>query len=99
VAATIAAAEAEEAALVEALHLERQGAMAAALVADPARAEAVCRVEAHLGRELERAFAALARVRGLRPRDPEPLGLVWERHLEALGGLGSVPEVAARAAG
>jgi hypothetical protein len=72
--------EVEEAALVETLLAERCAAAARAVYADEGVIQRVARAESHLSRELDRALAALERVRAARakretsPVDPVGLG-------------------------
>jgi hypothetical protein len=65
----------EEADLVERMAGERSAAAAARVFRDDALIARVARAEQHLGRELERALAMLARLRaGRGDRAPDELG-------------------------
>ena len=70
------------------MEADRQQVTAAAMVADAPQRDAIARQEAHLGRELARAFAAFEQVRAMRPRGVDPLDFVLERHGSAIGGSG-----------
>jgi hypothetical protein len=69
---TVRHRETEETELVEALLAERSVAAARALYADDAVVQRVTRVEGHLSRELDRALAALERVRAMRAERTTP---------------------------